>query len=314
MVILEINNTTYKAIESWNELTLQKARDLHKLSISAPEELLYILKEQAKGKDADEDQIALRVKELGSKEGELDEFFKSVFLALTDVPKDLIKDIAIEDIRLIYAQFLFKFVFGVLHYPLEDDTILTSFDYAGTTYFAPESKTIMGVERPFYNEDTSVFCDASDLDSNGRKSEYGKYQMAELIVAIIFRERGVRYDESKAMDVADLYFNEDLTCDIFHAALRHLSLVNETLKKLFPNLYEGSGDIHSANAAAASGLADYGWFNSIVSIAKMQLLKQDGETNLSSVQKTNLYDFMTVLSNNRADNDFREIYRESIKK
>lgn len=314
MVLLEINNTTYKAIELWNELTLKEARELFRLANTAPEELLYIYKEQAKGKDADKDQIALKVEELKEKEKELDSFFKQVFLLLSDTPKEVTNKIAIEDIRAMYAEYLMKFVFGVLHYPLEERDLINSFKYAGTTYYAPKSKKVMGLVRPFYDEDTYVFCDASDLDKNGRKSEYGKYQMAELIIAIIFKERGQRYIEEEAMDVADIYFNDDITCDIFHAALHHLSLVNSTLKQLFPNLYESAGDIASVQAASSSGLSDFGWLNSILTIAKMQLLNQQGMTPLASVQKTNLYDFMTVLSNHRADNDFKEIYRDNIRK
>ena len=112
MVILKIDNTTYKVIEEWSELTVKKARHLFELSSSAPEALLYIYKEQAKGDNADKDQIALRLKELDSKQDELDIFFKKVLLMLSDVPKKVIKKTAIADVRVAYYEFLMKFVFG----------------------------------------------------------------------------------------------------------------------------------------------------------------------------------------------------------
>jgi len=78
---------------------------------------------------------------------------------------------------------------------------------------------------------------------------------------------------------------------------------------LFPNLYK-KGDAKSSRASNTSGLSDFGWYNSIMTIAQMGVLNQQGLTPLESVKQSNLYDFMTVLSNMRANNDFQKVYDE----
>lgn len=315
MVILKIDNNTYRAFESWSEITVKKARELFKLANTAPENLLSIYIEEAKGKEADLKQINLWYEELEADRKELDKFFRKVFACLTNVPKGVVKKTNKNDIQTIYSHFLMPFVFGVLHFPIKETKSLKKFNWCGIDYHSPEFKKIMGTKRYFHKETADVFCDASDLDSQGRKhSEYGKYTHAEHIIAILFREKGQDYLESESLRVADEYFRDTITCDIFHAALQHLANVNETLETLFPNMYQSSGDMASHHASNASGLNSFGWLTSIMTIAKMQLLNKPDMTPLQSVQKTLLYDFMTVLSNTRADNDFRKIYSDTVNK
>lgn len=314
MIVLNINNKRFNVFESWSEITVKLARELYKVSNTAPEELLYIYNEQTKGKEADKDQINLRLKTLEDKEQELDGFYLSVFKCLSDIDNDTLYKTEINDVRAVYTTYLMPFVFGVLHFPIDTVEILESFNHLGTEYFAPEQKKVMGIDRPFYDQHTSVFTDASDVDSNGRKGEHGRYAMAELITAIVYRPKNVDHSEKNAYHVADYYFKDILTCDIFHAALHQLSTVNNTLQVLSPNLYQSSGDMHSKNASGASGLDDFGWLNSIMSIAEMGVLNVAGLTPLESVRQSNLYDFMTVLSNMRANNDYQKIYRENANK
>lgn len=314
MVVLEINKETFQMFEDWNEVTVDKARGLFKLANQAPEELLYIYNEQTKGDDADEDQINIRVTALLDRTEELHTFFRSVLVFMSDVSKDVADKVVSEDIVNIYNAYLFKFVFGVLHFPLNKMEELESFELMGVTYKAPTSKKVMGLVRPFHSEKAGVFCDASDVDKNSRAGEFGRYGMAELVTAILFREDGADYTEVEAMKVADECFDNILTCDIYHAALKHLSATNVVLKQLFPNIYQSTGDMISRQASESSGLADFGWMNSIMSIAEMGVLNDSRMTPLESVRQAPLYDFMTVLSNMRANNDFQSIYRENIQK
>lgn len=310
MVILNINNVEYKVFESWGEITVKKSREFSVVANKIPDELAFIYKEQAKGKEADKDQITLYTKKLESIEKKLDAFYIDVLIQLSDIPKDIIKKTYIEDLRGLYEAYLFPFVFGILHFPLEKTKILNKFTIMGETYYAPKSKKIMGTVRPFFDQDASVFCDASDADSSAR-SGGNKYQYAELITAIVFRKKGEKYVDKSSIEISELYENI-LTCDIYHAALAHLSKVNTTLQLLFPNLYQ-KGDAKISSASKASGLADFGWFNSISTVAVMGLFNQSSKTNLDSARTANLYDLMTVLSNIRANSDFERIFREQTK-
>lgn len=310
MVVLTIDKIDYKVFESWSEITLKKGRELFGAASKAPENLLYIYKEQSKGEQGDKDQI--RIKQKGLTKKQSDKFYKSILLVLSDIPMSVINKINVQDLRVCYDRILFQFVFGVLYYPVDGIDHLNKFDWLGKTFEAPKSKKIMGNERPFYNENTDVYCDASDLDANGRNTEFGKYHFAELIIAIVFKEYGEDYEEERAMEIADT-FQDVLTCDIFHSSLYHLARANETLELLFPNLYQNSGDAKSKASSKESGLKDFGWFSSIMTVAEMGILTKGNKTPLNSVKKANLYDFMTVISNMRANSDYQKIYRDKSK-
>lgn len=313
MVVLGINNEDYRVVDSWSEITVKKARELTKIANTAPEELLTLYKEQSKGKEVDEDQIKLLEKELATKQDELHTFYCNILECLGDVPTDIIEQTNKEDLKMCYQLYLFPFVFGALHYPINQEySNVESFTTMGETYYASKEREIMNFVRPLCDEETGVFCDASDLDSNGRKMEGGRYEFAELITAIIYRKEEEKYTEKQSMEVAN-YYQDILTCDVYHGAMYHLSKTNEALKTLFPNLYQG-GDVKSSSASTESGLADFGWLNSIMTVAEMGILTKEGLTPLESVRQTNLYDFMTILSKLRATSDFQRIYSEKQKK
>jgi len=311
MYILNINNKEYNLYESWSEITLKKGRALFIEASKAPEDLLYIYKEQSKGENADKDQI--RIKEKALVQSELDEFYCAILSVLSNIPRSVISDINKDDLRTCYERMLFHFVFGVLHFPVDGIDTMDSFEFGGKKYIAPKSKEILGSERPFYSENVAVYCDASDLDTQGRSTNEGKYHFAELIIAIIFKEYAVEYrKEEEAIEIAE-QFKDVLTCDIFHSALHHLSAVNSKLNDLFPNLYRSSGNAKSKAASSESGLKDFGWFNSVLTIAEMQILNKPGLTPLESVRYADLYNFMTVLSNMRANSDYQQLYKEKLK-
>lgn len=306
MVVLSINKIDYRVFESWDEITVKKAREIYDVALTIPEELNLIYKENSKGVDADKDQISIYKEELKSIEKDLDSFYMSCIKVLSDIPIEVVKKINIDDLRICYDSYLFRFIFGVLYFPLEELTLIEGFEKLGKKYVAPKNEFIMGKDRPFANEHASVFCDASDLDIESRKTN--KYKHAELITAIIFREKNVDYSERQAMDTAWSY-QDIITCDIYHSALYYLSSVNVALKSMFPNLYQ-KGDMNSNSASKASGLADFGWMNSIMTVAEMGVLNKSDLTPFESVRQSNLYDLMTVLSNMRANVDFNRIFAE----
>jgi len=306
MVVITINKVDYRVYEKWNEVSVAKARDVYSVAKEIPDVLDSIYKEYSKGEDADKDQLRIFKEELG----DCHDFKISCLCILSDVPKEIAKQINKDDLNDCYDNLLFGFIFGVLYYPINKMELITEFTKFKKTYYAPYSEEIMGTDRPFANEVAAVFCDASDLDSDARKGN--KYQHAEHITSIIFREKGKPYDEKEAMNIA---FNHKglINCDVYHSALMHLSNVNTTLKLLSPNLYQ-KGDVKGSIAAKQSGLSDFGWMNSIMTVAEMGVLNQKDLTPFQSVQQTNLYEFMTVLSNLRATSDYQRIYAEKQKK
>lgn len=305
MIVISINNIDYRIFQDWSEITVSKARQLAEICKEIPSELNEIYKQQSKGKDSDKDQIALHEKSLSKKD--LLNFQTIVLECLSDIPRKVIKATYKGDVSDIYNNFLVPFVFGCLYFPVNVKLEVNEFTICGETYYAPDNKELMGVLRHFFEEDAAVFCDASDVDMSCRKSG-NKYAMAELIIAIVFREKKDKYNEKTAMYRAEKY-KDIVTMDVYNAAIFHLSKVNSTLKQLFPNLYQ-KGDMKSSHASERSGLNDFGWLNSIMTVAEMGVLNQNNLTPLESVRQTNLYDFMTILSNLRASSDFKRIFQE----
>jgi len=309
MIILGVNNIDYRIYDSWSEITVKKGRELYRVSSDAPEDLLMIYRQYSKGKECDNDQVRLFTDALLKKQSDADKFYCDAIECLSDIPRSVIDKIHLEDIRICYSNYMMQFVFGALYFPLEDTEVLQEFSIMEKTYYAPKDREVMGTIRPFCDENADVFCDASDVDYASRKQEGGKYQMAELLTAIVYREKGTKYTDKIAVEVSELY-KDILTCDVYHSALYKLSEVNTTLKQFSPNLYQGS-NMKSKSALNQSGLADFGWLNSIMTVAEMGVLNQQGLTPIESVRQTNLYDMMSVLSNLKANNEFQRIYREN---
>lgn len=311
MTILGINNNDYRVYDSFGEVAVKKARELYLLTKTAPKELLELYDEQSKGTELSDDIKEAFIESLDKIKDDLDKFFCKVLELLSDIPKDVIEGINKEDLRSCYNVYLYKFVFGVLHYPLETNEIQESFTIMGETYHLPNNREVMGFDRPFCDENAGVFCDASDVDNNARSSEGGKYQFAELLTAIMYRKKGEAFSEDDYLAASESY-KDILTCDVYHSALSKLSEVNGALKKLFPNLYQ-KGNGKAKVASKQSGLSDFGWMDSISVVAEKGILTIAGLTPFDSVKMTNLYDVMTHLSKMRANTDFERIYRENNK-
>ena len=306
MIVLEINNQTYRVYAAWHEITVKKAREVYSIAATLPEELDIIYKETSL-ENPDKDQIRIYTEQLNAKLDELHSYWFKCIEVLSDIPLKVLKQTNINDVGVLYKRFIEPFIFGMLYYPVNGVEDFDSFTLMGETYYKPKAESVMGMDRPFANEVASVFCDASDVDTNCRK-QGNKYLMAELITAIVYREKDVTYSDKEALKVADRY-KDILTVDKFHSALLQLSKVNSALKQLFPNLYQ-KGNSNSRGASEQSGLSDFGWLNSIMTVAEMGILNQSNLTPLDSVKSANLYDFMTVLSNIRAGSDFQRIFRE----
>lgn len=317
MIVLTINNKDYRIFESWKEITLPKAKEIYKVALTIPEELNEAYRQKAKGKDCDNDQVEKFLKELEAKEEELHKFYCNTLrvLCFSDAnnPKltnKVIHQINKDDLVACYDKLLMPLIFGSLYYPLEDIEDIESFTTMGEEYFRPESKEVMNIERPLYYDGAGVFCDASDIDNNSKKNKV-KFDYAELIISIIYRKKDEVYNDKVSLERAKVFSH--LTCDVYHSAIHQLSKTNIVLKELFPNLFE-KGNNKNSKHYKASGLDDFGWFNSLKTVAQMGIFNQEGLTALDSVRKTDLYDLMTVLSNLKAETKFNMLLQENVKK
>jgi len=116
------------------------------------------------------------------------------------------------------------------------------------------------------------------------------------------------YKDTNSLELAEKW-GDTLTCDIYYSAVAEIRETNNVLNKFFPNLFTNVG-VTSKIANEESGLNSFGWLNSMLTVAEKGVFNQNDKTPLDSVRNTNLYDFMTIISQMRATADCERIYQE----
>jgi len=302
MIVVSINGKDYRLRNEWSEITIAEARKLNALINEAPEELITYYESLSENID---EKI---IKELQDKVTECDlvPFYKSIITSLSDIDSNTIDNTDVNDIEALFKNFIEHLVFGIKFYPTDNEDVLESFEgvLKDDIYHAPEPKLMMGISREMGNEVVGVYCDASDMRSQTKEAPGGYYECGELITAIIYRLNGQPYTEDNATRQADIW-SDSLTCDKYHSAIKILSKTNENLQELYKPVFE-SPDAKTMKASSQSGLSEFGWLNSIRSVAETGILNQPGLTPLESVRQTNLYDFMVILANIKATGEFRK--------
>ena len=89
------------------------------------------------------------------------------------------------------------------------------------------------------------------------------------------------------------------------------------INKDFPNVFSERRGSGGKNRVSTVGLYNkfikpYGWLNSLYMVAEKGVFKMDGENNIDSVKKSNLYKVLTYLSWNTAKNDYEVAVQEKI--
>jgi len=290
MYVIEIDNKTFYICEKWSDVFISQGRNLVSLCKEIPKTLKNKYDALVNDKKYKEVYIPLK-------------FAKEVLLCLSNIDKNLINNIRPEDIRYCYKNILELFVLETIYQPTNINRI-EKFILFGKEYFLPARKIINNIERPFNYEFASKFCDASDLLLEDKQI----YSNANLLIAIVYSEKDKEYKDTNSLELAEKW-GDTLTCDIYYSAVAEIRETNNVLNKFFPNLFTNVG-VTSKIANEESGLNSFGWLNSMLTVAEKGVFNQNDKTPLDSVRNTNLYDFMTIISQMRATADCERIYQE----
>lgn len=195
MLNIEVNNTPYKAFHDWSEMPLSLAVSIHSLiSEQMPEKLklFYALISAPDDQAVKEEAIKEWYEKLEDEERikQLPAFYGKAMTLLTTIPEDIIAKINPADRDVFYKTFCEKFVYGILYWPnnLELKHI-KSFVLNKEEYFLPETKNIMGTERPFYSRTAIEFTEVADLEIFAKQMTGGKYEVAANIISILCRKK-----------------------------------------------------------------------------------------------------------------------------
>ena len=192
MLHITIDGTDYTAFDSWKSMPLSKAVEL---SLLCTKEMpvglseLYSVISKSKGDDAKKE-----ISEQSNKTSDEDyiknfpAFYGKVMKCLTDIPQDVIDKTSPGSRIEFYNVHLFKFVFGILHYPTDiENTGIESFVHNKITYHLPKSKTVLGEVRPMADRTAIEFAEAADLELFSKQLEGGRFERAANIISILCR-------------------------------------------------------------------------------------------------------------------------------
>ena len=269
MIVLSINNNEYKAYEAWKEIPLSLAIEIHKLLFaelpSRLKDIYDIISQPVVTPEQIEERDNELVKWYDSISNEevikiFPTFYGKVIALLTDIPAEVIEMIDRSQRDMFYKKYCEKFVFGILHYPADyESKNIKSFTYKDVEYFLPETKEVLGVEKPFFDRTAIEFTECADLEYFSKEMEAGKYEYAANIISIICRPKrnktisetgevvGVQiiepYNEQTSLLRAKEFVN--LTMDVVHGVFfclqKHIilshqltttSILQETLQGL----------------------------------------------------------------------------------
>ena len=199
MLHITIDGTDYTAFDSWKSMPLSKAVEL---SLLCTKEMpvglseLYSVISKSKGDDAKKE-----ISEQSNKTSDEDyiknfpAFYGKVMKCLTDIPQDVIDKTSPGSRIEFYNVHLFKFVFGILHYPTDiENTGIESFVHNKITYHLPKSKTVLGEVRPMADRTAIEFAEAADLELFSKQLEGGRFERAANIISILCRPMIFRKD------------------------------------------------------------------------------------------------------------------------
>lgn len=214
MHVLSINGTEYKSIETWDEMPLSMAVDIHKVNIPS---ILKELYDEYAQKEPDEKKIT----ELNDNIAHEDRvkhfplFYGQIICILAGIPEDVLEHIMWDMRTEFYRKYCERFVTGIMYGDYSDIKNIDSFDWEDSSYYLPKSGHFMdgNVElaaskdqsTPMENEQTIVFTEIADLEVYSEQLEGGKYEVAANIISVMCRPQSEVYDEKTSLARAEKF-------------------------------------------------------------------------------------------------------------
>lgn len=183
MIQLKIDNTAYKIVSEWCDLTIQDAIDYY--GIPQPEILRDL--NRLFFKNTEEYMKAYNGISQRDRMVTLPEYYGKVLKVMSDIPQEVINRMFWRVRTEMYEAYLFKFILGLDIAPGYEPRQVGFFWHDGVKYMIPDDRQMTAVE----------FCEAADLELLGLELFQNKGEVMARLMAVLCRPEGERYDEEK---------------------------------------------------------------------------------------------------------------------
>lgn len=220
MHVLSIGGTEYKAIETWEEMPLSTAIQVHQVIDDMPSMLRELydhstkkdpdqkLTDELYAKITDEDMIKL-----------FPLFYGEIMCTLSTIPRSVMEGMMYDWRTSGYKKYCEGLVMGIMFGDYSEIKNIKSFEWESDTYYLPTSGHFLGgnvdltkvsdqdisTDVPMQNEQTIVFVEIADLEIYSERLKGGKYEVAANIVSIMCRPEGEEYNEKKSLERAEKF-------------------------------------------------------------------------------------------------------------
>ena len=275
----------YTIYNEWEDISIHKAIKVNGLVM--PDFLVRLCKALNEGKEDKYNEIQKGITEDDIKALEI--YYKDVAYHLSNIPREKIDAVKMDNMISIGVEYLFNIVYGLKYNDFSNVSDATNFWYANNTYEFPVIKDVLGSPVPMYGVTTLELTEASDIDTVGRKNNHWEY--TSLIIAYLCRPDGESLDIEKVKERAEWFNN--LPVSIAWSVYYRLYGAHEHIRKLYPKMFNKS---KSKTPVMASEVDKMGWRSSVLNMAKNGYFNKAGLTSIESVEQSNFWDFLEVLN------------------
>jgi hypothetical protein len=208
MIKITINKKSYKGPYRWEDITLQKFTELAAIPMPEGYEAFILADANFDSEKMQEylDVVAnITDQQLNE---EFPAYYKKVIRCLTNIPDEVIELLDTEKINELYEYYLKPFVVSLLyHFPVLrfmgnitrwEPQQIRQFKIRFTSYYVPETVSILDQVIPFSKEPIITYSEASDLFRGNRVTKDDVKRLS-LFMAIYCRRKNEKYDEGKAL-------------------------------------------------------------------------------------------------------------------
>lgn len=224
---------------------------------------------------------------------ELPTYYRNVLFELSNIPKEKVDVISVNEITEFFQAHFFSIVYGLKYNDFDQVKGIESFEYAKKEYLLPESLAVIDTVKPFCNVTTLEFTEVSDIDKNSAKMEGRIFEFASLIIAILCRPKNEKLNIRKVEEQSKKF--DDLPCTILWEVYYLLYSTHEHIRKIHPKMFNND----KSKPVMIKEIDKLGWRASVLGLAKQKIFDKTGLSSIEAVEQSNMWDFLEALNYER---------------
>ena len=230
MIAAKIGGAQYMIPSEWEDITIRQAVGV--LEIPMPESLMRIYREAA-GRNENDPAWGDRMEKLYSEIPEEDihkhlpEYRMKVLSVLCEIPEEVLRKTNTFSITSAYNIYMMGFENGLHFLPTDyKPELIDGFTFEGIRYCFPKSRKMFSDLIPMFDATAIEFTESADL-MIGLSKLQKDFRKAALLIAILCRPDGERYDEATALNRADRFLGLPMSVvwDVFFSLITQSAIL-----------------------------------------------------------------------------------------